>query len=251
MGNTRHNVNMSETEMKVKVVASPDAEPMTEQAEGAEQTEAVSEQAEQKPKKQAHGRSKKYLAQRSKVDKTKLYDPATAIELIKRLSYAKFTGSIDASLEVKEVGISATFAFPHSTGKAIRVAVVDDAVLAALEAGTTDFDVLLSKPEFMPKLAKFARVLGPRGLMPNPKNGTLTPNPELKRKQLEGGSITIKTEKKAPLINISFGKSTMETKDLVENLAALTKALNGRIVRMSISASMSPSVKVALPAEVA
>lgn len=238
--------------MKVKVVSAPDAETQPENLEGEQPTEGeVVAVVEQKVKKQARGRSKKYLSQRSKVDKTKLYDPASAIELIKRLSYTKFAGSIDASIQVKEIGISATFAFPHSTGKAIRVAVVDDALLAQLDAGVTDFDVLLSKPEFMPKLAKYARVLGPRGLMPNPKNGTLTPNPELKRKQLEGGSMTIKTDKKAPLMNISFGKTDMETQALVANLEALLKALNGRIIRLSISASMSPSVKVALPTEVA
>jgi large subunit ribosomal protein L1 len=97
----------------------------------------------------------------------------------------------------------------------------------------------------MPKLTKFARVLGPKGLMPNPKMGTLTPNPEKAKEQLEAGSITIKTEKKAPLIHVTIGKVSHDTKNLVENIEALAKKLKGKLVRLSISASMSPGIKVA------
>jgi large subunit ribosomal protein L1 len=118
--------------------------------------------------------------------------------------------------------------------------------LAQLEAGTIDFDVLITEPRFMPKLAKHARVLGPKGLMPNPKNGTITDNPEAKRKELEGGKVTLKTEKKAPLMHVLLGKTDMETKDLVENLNALLEAVKGKAVKASVTATMSPSVKVAV-----
>ena len=113
-----------------------------------------------------------------------------------------------------------------------------------IEAGKIDFDVLVASPEFMPKLAKFARVLGPKGLMPNPKNGTLTPKPEIKKKELEAGKFNLKTEKKAPLMHLSIGKMDMSSKELTENLEALLKALNGKLLKVSIAASMSPSVKV-------
>jgi large subunit ribosomal protein L1 len=119
-------------------------------------------------------------------------------------------------------------------------------MLAQIEAGTIDFDILITEPHFMPKLAKHARVLGPKGLMPNPKNGTITPNPEIKKKELESGKMTIRTEKKAPLMHVTLGKTSMETKDLVENLNALIAALGPKAVKLTLAASMSPSVKVAL-----
>jgi large subunit ribosomal protein L1 len=123
---------------------------------------------------------------------------------------------------------------------------VDEALIKKIEAGEINFDVLITEPRYMPQLAKFAKVLGPKGLMPNPKNGTVTANPELKKQELEGGKITIKGEKKAPLMHVSLGKTSAETKALVENLQALETALRGKLLKMSISATMSPSVKVTL-----
>lgn len=199
-----------------------------------------------KKAKKARGRSQKYQAVRSQVDKTKTYDPFAAVEMVKKLSYSKFPGTITADVVVKDVGQTTTLTFPHSTGKSIRVAVASDEVIAQIEAGVMDFDVLVTSAQFMPKLAKLARVLGPKGLMPNPKNGTITENPALKKKELEGGQTTIKTEKKAPLMHITLGKASMETKDLVENLQALIEALGLKTQKLSISSTMSPSVKVSL-----
>lgn len=206
---------------------------------------AETQQVAKKPKK-IHNRSQKYQVVRSQVDKTRTYDPFAAVEMVKKLSYTKFTGTITADVVVKDVGQSVVLTFPHTTGKSVRVAIVSDEVIAQIEAGNTDFDILVTEPRFMPKLAKLARVLGPKGLMPNPKNGTITPNPELKKKELEGGQITIKTEKKAPLMHVTLGKTDMETKDLVENLQALIEALGTKALKLSISSTMSPSVKVSL-----
>ncbi len=189
-------------------------------------------------------RSHKYQAVRAKVDKSKAHSPLTAVELVKKLSYTKFAGSLEAHIEVKEIGISANLTLPHSTGKTIRVVVASEEVLAAVEAGKIDFDVLVSSPQFMPKLARLARVLGPKGLMPNPKNGTLTDNPERKAAEMAGGAQTLKTEKKAPLMHITLGKLSMEAKDLAENLEAVLKVLRGRIEKINLAATMSPSVKV-------
>lgn len=238
MGTTR-NVDMSANAGEVKIVSTTEAENTAAEA-GQEQVA--------KPKKEKT-RSAKYLAARSQVDKTKLYDPFAAIEMVKRLSYSKFDGTISAHIVVKEAGSSFDLSLPHSTGKKVTVAIADDALLKEIEEGNINFDVLVASKEFMPKLTKFARVLGPKGLMPNPKNGTLTSNPEAAKKQLEAGKMTVKTEKKAPLMHITVGKVSMDTKDLVENIQTILNELKTRAVKMSIAASMSPGVKVDISAK--
>jgi len=189
-------------------------------------------------------RGYKYQAVRSKLDKTKILEPAVAIELVKKMSYSKFVGSLEVHVQTKEIGTSVNITLPHSTGKTVKVAIATEEVIAAVEAGKIDFDVLVSTPQFMGKLARLAKVLGPKGLMPNPKNGTLTDNPERKAKELAGGAMTLKTEKKAPLMHLSLGKLSMDSKDLTENLNALIKVLRGKADKMWICATMSPSVKV-------
>jgi large subunit ribosomal protein L1 len=189
-------------------------------------------------------RGAKYQAVRAKLDKSQILEPKAAVELVKKMSYSKFAGALEVHVITKEVGTSVTVTLPHSTGKTVRVAIASDEVLAEVEAGKVDFDVLVSTPQFMGKLAKLARILGPKGLMPNPKNGTLTDNPERKAKELSGGALTVKTEKKAPLMHLSIGKLSMDSKDLTENLVALLKALRGKIDKVTICATMSPSVKV-------
>ncbi|MFZ5376594.1 MAG: hypothetical protein ACOZAN_02905 [Patescibacteria group bacterium] len=234
------NVDMSAKVDEIKIVAAPE-----DSAETQPTAEAEVAEGSKVNKKAKQGRSARYQAVRAQVDRTRKYDLATAVEMVKKLSYSKFKGSVEAALVVKEVGFSTSVSFPHSTGKSIKVAIVDDQILQDIEDGKIDFDVLVSKPEYMPKLAKFAKVLGPKGLMPNPKNGTLTTNPELKAKELQSGKMTIKTEKKAPLINLSVGKISMDDKELIENLEALLKAVKGKLVRLSISATMGPGIKVA------
>ena len=133
---------------------------------------------------------------------------------------------------------------PHSTGKSIKVAIVSDALLEKIAAGEIDFDALVTTPQFMPKLAKHARVLGPKGLMPNPKNGTVTAKPKEKKAELEKGSFDLKTQKKEPAIHVNIGKVSMDDKKLVENISYLLEKLNEKIVQASISATMSPSVKL-------
>lgn len=242
MGSTK-NVDMSATQSKIKIVASADDAAVSNLDENLEKNTAEGE-AQPKPKKKVRARSPKYAAARSQVDKTTTYDPFAAVELLKRLSYSKFDGTVEAHAVLKEVGESATITFPHSTGKKRVVAIASDAVLKEIEAGEINFDVLVASPDMMPKLTKYARVLGPKGLMPNPKMGTLTPNPEKAKEMLEAGSTTIKTEKKAPLIHVSIGKVSSDTKALVENIEALAKAFKGKMVRLTISATMSPGIKV-------
>jgi len=212
----------------------------------ASETETVNETEKKAKKKPARQRSGKYVAVRAQIDKTKKYDAFAAVELLKKLSYSSFEGTVTAHVVVREIGISVPLTLPNSTGKKLRVAIANDEILKEVEAGKIEFDFLLSTPQFMGKLAKFASVLGPKGLMPNPKNNTLTANPELQKTKLEGGTVTVKTEKKAPLMHIRLGKTTMETKQLVENLEAVMKSLNNKIVRLVIASTMSPGIKVAI-----
>jgi len=243
MGTTK-NVDMSMTEVEVKVVADTTADDQTtEQADAAAEDSAPAAA----PKKR-RTRSAKYTAVRAQVDKTRQYDPFSAIELIKRLSYSAFPGTITAHviLKEKEAGTTVSVQFPHSTGQSLTVEIADEDTLKKLEAGQIDFDVLLATPAMMGKLSKYAPVLGPRGLMPNPKVGTLLEQPETKKKELESGKITLRAERKAPLMHVVIGNTELETKQLQENLQALVTALKGKISRVSLAATMSPSVKVEL-----
>ena len=240
MGTTR-NVDMSSQEIKVKKVASPDGVVAETTPVEGESEPAVTKAV--KPR-QVRVRSKKYAAVKSKVDRNRKYDALSAIELAKQLSYTKFEGTITADVEVIDVDVTAEVTLPHTAGKQKKVVIVDDAVLKQIEAGKLDFDVLVSSPEFMPKLAKHARILGPKGLMPNPKNGTLSPNPERAVKELSAGKQILKTEKKQPLFHVSLGKTSTETKDLIENLRALLDSLKGKVVGVTLSSTMGPGVKV-------
>lgn len=253
---TKRNVDMSATTDTIKVVAAPvlettDTEPTATNNEAVAEAPASSAEdsetapvAPTKTPRRAHQRSSRYQKVRAQVDKTRLYDVFSAVELVKKLSYTKFEGTITAHGIVREADDKAEVAFPHSTGRALRVAIADEALLTQIEAGQIEFDVLISAPSMMPKLAKFARVLGPRGLMPNPKNGTITEDPAKAKKSFESGKTIVKTEKKAPLIHVNIGKTSMETKDLVENIQALTKAFKGKLLKLTLAASMSPGVKV-------
>jgi len=133
---------------------------------------------------------------------------------------------------------------PHSTGKTKKIEVADEKTIAKLEKGVIDFDVLLATPDMMPKLLPFARLLGPKGLLPNPKNGTLIKSKE-EAKNFSTGKMTLKTEKEAPLIHTIFGKVSMEDKKLSENLETIIEAIGRKqIVKLFIKSTMSPSARI-------
>jgi large subunit ribosomal protein L1 len=192
-------------------------------------------------------RSRTYVKARRQVDRTKIYDLKKAIELVKSTSYSSFIGTISADLIVKDAKVIVELAFPHSTGRSVTVAIADDEVIKNIEAGNITFDVLLSTPAMMPKLTRHAKVLGPKGLMPNPKNQTVSDNPEKRKKELEAGKITLKTEKKAPLMHVVVGKTDLDDKKLASNIEALIKAVGPKKIRkLTLSATMSPGIKVDL-----
>ena len=115
-----------------------------------------------------------------------------------------------------------------------------------MKDGKIDFDVLLATAEMMPKLVPYAKLLGPKGLMPNPKNGTLIKSKK-EAKKFGGNTMTIKAEKAEPVIHTTFGKVSQKPKELEENLETILKAIGKKqIVKAYIKSTMSPSVKIAL-----
>jgi large subunit ribosomal protein L1 len=238
---TQRNVDMSMDQGQIKEVEVEEVK--TETQDGDKDSAGGKNQPTTLARKK-HQRSQKYKAVRAKVDKTRHYDPFSAVELVKKLSYSNFTGTISAHLELKEKGVVQDIEFPYSTGRDLKVEIASEDTLEKIEEGNIDFDVLLAAPSFMSKITKYAPILGPQGLMPNPKNNTLTPNPEQRKQELESGQLTLKTERKAPLIHVPIGKADMETKKIVANLKTLITAFKHKLKKMTIAATMSPGVKV-------
>jgi len=118
-------------------------------------------------------RSKKHKEAVAKIDKSKIYELSEAVELVKDTSYSTFNGSIELHAVLNKEGIKEQVTLPHSTGKAKKIEVASEKTLEKLENNQVDFDILLATADMMPKLVKYARILGPKGMMPNPKNGTI------------------------------------------------------------------------------
>jgi large subunit ribosomal protein L1 len=190
-------------------------------------------------------RGKKWTEQKTTVDREKFYAPEKAIALAQKTSYSKFDGTMELHIIVKKVGATANVTLPFSAGKTKKVEIASEETLKNLAAGKIDFDILLSTPEMMPKLVVFARILGPKGLMPNPKNGTIISS-TAKAKEFSGNRITLKTEKDAPLIHTTFGKVSQKSEELLANLEAVFKVLGGakQIVKAYTKATMGPAIKI-------
>ena len=187
----------------------------------------------------------KYIESKAKITKATLYSLEDAIKLVKDISSIKFDGTFEMHLVMKKVGITAQVTLPFSAGKQKKVEIADDKTVEKLKAGKIDFDLLLATAEMMPKLVVFARLLGPKGLMPNPKNGTVIKSLKDADK-FKGNMVTIKTERETPLIHTSFGKVSQKNEELVKNAEAIILSLGGSktITRAFIKSTMSPSVKV-------
>lgn len=192
-------------------------------------------------------RSKNYVASKTQVDSQKLYSLADAIKLLRNISYSKVNDTVELHLNLKEKGISKDLSLPHSTGKTRKIAVCSDAILSQIESGKIDFDVLLAAPADMAKLVKYAKVLGPRGLMPNPKSGTVVDNPQATAKKMTAeNSVTLKTEKDAPLIHTTVGKLTASDPQLIANVQAILAALSPKVIKAVLKSTMSPAIKIVI-----
>ena len=200
-----------------------------------------------------HVRSKRYQEVAKLVDKTKVYSIADAVDLVKKTSTTKFDGSVELHLNLNpatmngKVDMRGSVRLPHGTGKEVRVAIADDKILSEVEAGKINFDILVAHPSMMPKLAKVARILGPKGLMPNPKTGTVGTDPEKIAANLSKGQVNFKTEPDHPVIHMIAGKVSFDDKKLVDNIDAVLDAVGrSKITKATLTSTMGPGIKLSV-----
>jgi large subunit ribosomal protein L1 len=194
-------------------------------------------------------RGKRYLAARTKVEPGKSYPPEEAARLVKETSISRFNGSVELHLVLAKKGrLPTSVELPYPTGKTKRIEIADKETIEKLKKRKIDFDILLASPAMMPKLIPFAKLLGPRGLLPNPKQGTLVPDPErVKKESANERVLQIKTEKEAPLAHLVIAKVNQPESEIAANLKAVISSVNPRDIKKAvISATMGPGIKVAI-----
>ncbi|MCL5795168.1 MAG: 50S ribosomal protein L1 [Patescibacteria group bacterium] len=203
-----------------------------------------------KKTKKAKVRSKKYQESLKLVDKNKFYPIAEALDLVKKLTYTKFNSSVEVHIRLsmekgKAAVLRGLLQLPHSTGKEPKVGIVDEALIGKIiQDKKTEFDILIAKPEMMPKLARLAKILGPQGKMPNPKSGTVTNDPQKVQAEIAAGRVEYKTDNTG-IIHLIIGKVKDDDKKLLENYQAVMATIPvNKLQRVHICATMSPSVKV-------
>lgn len=240
---------------RVAVVEGGDIKPEFKRLVEEVESGVTPEEASKKPskKKRERVRSKRYQEVLKLVDKSKQYNLTDAVDLVKKTSTTTFDGTVELHVNLNPMALGekkemrGQVSLPHGTGKQIKVVIADDAIIAQVEKGVIDFDILVSHPTMMAKLAKVARVLGPKGLMPNPKNGTVSPDPEKRVKELSQGQVNFKTEPDQPIIHMIVGKVSFEETKLKQNIDAVLDAIGrGKISRVTLSSSMGPGIKVAV-----
>ncbi|TKI57917.1 50S ribosomal protein L1 [Brevibacillus antibioticus] len=223
-------------------------------------------------------KGKKYQEAVKLVDKNKVYEIAEGVELVKKAATAKFDETVEAAFRLgvdpkrADQQIRGAVVLPHGTGKVQRVLVfakgekakdaeaagadfVGDAdMIAKIQGGWFDFDVVVATPDMMGEVGKLGRVLGPKGLMPNPKTGTVTFDVTKAVNEIKAGKIEYRVDK-AGNIHAPIGKASFDADKLVENLAALTEALNRAkpaaakgvyMKNVTLSSTMGPGVRVAV-----
>lgn len=208
------------------------------------ESEVVVPEEEVKKVKQPHVRSQAYQDAKSKVSPEKSYSISEALKLLRTVSLAKFDSTVELHLTMANP-TNKSVDLPYSTGKTRRIAIANEETVKDIEAGKINFDVLYASPEQMAKLVKFAKVLGPKGLMPNPKTGTVVPDPEKTVKSMAGkNSLTLKTEKDVPLIHTIIGKLSQPDKELEANIQVVLTTLSPQITKTVLKSTMSPAIKL-------
>ncbi len=201
-------------------------------------------EAQAKTPKKIRTRSKAYQAAKAQVNPESAYPLDVALSLLKKVSITKFDPTVELHLTLKEKGFTKNIDLPHSTGKTRKAAVADAATLAQIAAGRIDFDLLYASADQMGQLIKYAKVLGPKGLMPNPKAGTVVSDPAAAVADLASkNTITLKTEKDAPLIHTQIGKLSLGDAKLTANIQAVLAAVP-RPQKVVLKSTMSPAIKL-------
>lgn len=228
----------------------PEFKKLIEEVESGETPQESIKKKAAKAKK-VRVRSKRYVEKASLVEKNKQYPLSDAVSLVKQTSLTKFDGTVEIHINLNPQSLGdkkdmrGTVALPHGTGKEVKVVIADDTVIADVEAGKINFDILVAHPSLMPKLARVARILGPKGLMPNPKTGTVGTDPERLALNLSKGQVNFKTEPDQPIIHMIVGKVSFEDKKLLDNIQAVLKAVGtAKIARATLTATMGPGIKL-------
>lgn len=233
-------------------IATPVAESTTQSEEGLPAEVSLSETKEgPHPANKRHdfrgGRAIK--TSKSKVDPQKKYELKEAVKLLKSTNITKFVSTVTLHLNLvtKDTPTRVELTFPFVAGATKRVAIVTDELIKDIEKGKLEFDILVTSPAFMPKLAKYAKVLGPKGLMPSPKAGTVTSDPEKKAKEFAGGKTVVKAEAKFPLMHVTVGKIDQKEEELIANIQALLDGVKLKnVTKATLASTMSPGIKLQL-----
>lgn len=221
-----------------------------------------------------HG--KKYSAAVAKVDGTKLYAPKEAVELVKEIAFAGFDETVEATFRLgvdtrkADQNIRGSISLPYGTGKTVRVAVFaegaqataaqeagadivgSDDLVAQVQAGNIDFDAAIATPPMMAKVGRLGKILGPRGLMPNPKLGTVTMDVAKMVNELKAGRVEYRADRYG-ICHVPVGRVSFPTEQIVENYGALLNEIlrvkpssaKGKYVKsVALASTMGPGVKV-------
>jgi large subunit ribosomal protein L1 len=221
-------------------------------------------------------RSKSYRKVAELVDQDRIYSPLEAARLAKETTTTKFDPTVEVSMRLgvdprkADQMVRGTVNLPHGTGKTARVivfatgdraaeaeaagadAVGSEDLIERIQGGWLDFDAAIATPDQMSKVGKIARILGPRGLMPNPKTGTVTPDVTKAVNDIKGGKINFRVDKQANL-HLVIGKASFDTEKLVENYAAALEEINrakpssskGKFLKkVTFSTTMGPGITV-------
>ena len=219
---------------------------------------------------------KKFTAAAAKVDQAKIYDVPQAVALVKSAAFAKFNETVEIALRLgvdpkhADQMVRGTVVLPHGLGKTTRVAVVasgekikeaeaagadivgGDDLVAKIQAGVIDFEALVATPDMMKSLGRLGKILGPRGLMPNPKVGTVTPDVATAVKNAKAGQVQYRADK-AGIVQCTIGLASFAPEALCENLKALVEVLNKAkpasskgiyLQKLSVSSTMGPGIRV-------